>query len=379
MVRAPGYIELLGDQSPLADGLVISAAINRGVYIASVPRSDGKIELVSSSNPEREIFWAGRTQPAGSQTWADGFKCVLAQIQRKGVGVAGFSAAIWDDFPSGHDFGRISAVDLAAALAIRQLFPFALAEGALAPPPKRNAKGELPPLNVKEQIQFAKLLQPSPDAGSHAGPGASTSLFGKAWHVVNLDHHLATFELSPMIGEVMVICEPDVAISEFAGTAPGMSDVPRNCALAAIKLGAKSLRSVELPQLKAAAAKLTPREYECASHVIGEFARVVGAERALRSEDHRQFGQFMFQSHESARTLLKNVSADANLLVELARACAGCLGARAFGAAPSADATVNLVSHHQAEEFMKHMSGQYQVRTGRKLRTFVLQIADGAG
>ena len=42
-------------------------------------------------------------------------------------------------------------------------------------------------------------------------------------------------------------------------------------------------------------------------------------------------------------------------------------------------ATINLVAHHQAEDFMKSMARQYQARTGHKLEPMLCQIVDGAG
>src|SRR5439155_8574927 len=139
-----------------------------------------------------------------------------------------------------------------------------------------------------------------------------------------------------------------------------------NCESAARKLGAKSLRSVELRLLEANRSKLTAREYQCAHHVVAEIARVVAGERALEDQDHRQFGQYMFQSHESSRDFLKNSTPELDSLVELARAHPGCLGARLTGGG-FGGATINLVAHHQAESFMEHMRQKYQARNGHRL------------
>src|SRR5207249_10541899 len=150
------------------------------------------------------------------------------------------------------------------------------------------------------------------------------------------------------------------------------------CVSSAGKLGAKSLRSVELKMLEANKSKLTPREYECTRHVVGEIQRVVFGERALREDDHRQFGQYMFQSHESSRAWLKNSTPELDVLVELARAHPGCLGARLTGGG-FGGATISLVQYHQAESFMNHLARRYQERTGQNLQPVLCQIVDGAG
>ena len=105
---------------------------------------------------------------------------------------------------------------------------------------------------------------------------------------------------------------------------------------------------------------------------------MVFAEKALNDDDHRQFGQYLFLSHESSRDFLKNSCPELDLLVELARAHPGCLGARLTGGG-FGGATINLVAYHQADDFMKTIAEQYEQRTGRKTKPVVCQIVDGAG
>jgi galactokinase len=111
--------------------------------------------------------------------------------------------------------------------------------------------------------------------------------------------------------------------------------------------------------------------------VVSEIQRVIAGERALRADDHRQFGQYMFQSHESSRDYLKNSTKELDLLVELARKHPGCLGARLTGGG-FGGATINMVAHHQADDFMKHMAEGYRKETGRELKPLLCQVVDGA-
>jgi galactokinase len=155
------------------------------------------------------------------------------------------------------------------------------------------------------------------------------------------------------------------------------NELRQSCESAAQKLGAKSLRSVEPRHLTASKSKLTQREYECAHHVVSEIARVAAGERALHDQDYRQFGQYMFQSHESSRDFLKNSTPELDLLVEIARKHPGCLGARLTGGG-FGGATINLVAYHQAEDFMSAMARQYKERSGHELKPLVCQIVAGA-
>ena len=62
LVQAPGRVELLGNHTVYNEGLVMSLAVDRYIFIASAPRSDGKIALVSSAFPGKEEFLLSRIQ-----------------------------------------------------------------------------------------------------------------------------------------------------------------------------------------------------------------------------------------------------------------------------------------------------------------------------
>src|SRR5438874_2578659 len=158
-VRAPGRLELLGNHTDYNEGLVMSLAVDKYIHMASAPRTDGKIELVSASFPERELFWMSELKKNPAAPWADYVKGVLDQLRKRGVHFTGFNAAISGDIPMGAGMSSSAALEVATALTIRRLFPFGLGESAATVPPKRNDKGELPPLSAKEKLSFAKLCQ----------------------------------------------------------------------------------------------------------------------------------------------------------------------------------------------------------------------------
>ncbi len=377
IVQAPGRLEVLGNHTDYNDGLVMSVAVDRYIFIASGPRTDGKIEIVSSAFPEVERFWMSDIKPNPAARWADYVKGVLVQLRKRGVHFSGFNAAIHGTIPIGAGMSSSAALEVATALAIRRLNPFSLTETGATLPPKRNEKGELPPLPAAERLHYAKLCRAAENefVGMPCGIlDQVSSLFGKAWHVMNIDCKFLTVETAPVIGEAIIVCESGVKHELVGGE---YAELRKNCESAAQKLRARSLRSVEMKYLQANQPALTTREYECAHHVVSEIARVVAAERALRNDDHRQFGQYLFQSHESSRDSLKNSTSELDTLVELARKHPGCLGARLTGGG-FGGATINLVAYHQAGSFMDYMAREYAARTGHKIKPVVCQVVDGA-
>jgi galactokinase len=377
VVKAPGRLELLGNHTDYNEGVVMALAVDRYIHIASSPRVDGKIELVSSAFPGRETFWVSDLKKSEAAPWSNYVKGVLDQLRKRGINFNGFNAAIFGDIPMGAGMSSSAAIEVATALTVRRLFPFSLTERGCAAPPARNQKGEVPPLVAGEKLFFAKLCQAAENqfVGVQSGLlDQISSLCGRAWQVMEIDFQHLKVEYAPMAGEAIIVCNSGVKHELVGGE---YNELRKSCESAAAKLGKKSLRQVELKSLEASQAKLTPREYECARHVVSEIQRVIAGERALREDDHRQFGEYMFQSHESSRQFLKNSTAELDLLVELARAHPGCLGARLTGGG-FGGATINLVAFHQAESFMRHMAEKYQQQTGHALQPIPCQIVDGA-
>ncbi len=376
VIRAPGRLELLGNHTDYNEGLVLSVAVDRWVDMAVTPRTDGKVELISSAFAQPEIFPANELKRNPATPWTDYVKGVLDQLRRRGVHFKGFSAAVHGTITIGAGMSSSAALEVATALAVRHMFPYSLAEAGLATPPNRDRQGRLPPLSRSDRLLIAKLCRAAENefVGVKSGLLDQIScLFGKAGNAMEIDFKFLTVELAPLAGEALVVCDSGVPHSLARG---GYNELREQSDAAAKALGVKFLRSVDVPMLMANKAKLTPRQYECAYHVVSEIQRVVFATRALREGDHAQFGQYMFQSHESSRDLLKNSTPELDLLVDLARKHSSCLGARLTGGG-FGGATINLVVHHEAPDFMAYMAREYEKSTGRKMEPKLCQIVDG--
>jgi galactokinase len=378
VVQAPGRLELLGNHTDYNQGLVLALAVNRFIAMAVTPRKDGRIELVSSAFPEKEIFSVHEFVRNLAAPWSDYVKGVLNELRRRKVHFSGFSAAIHGTIPLGAGMSSSAALEVATALAVRQLHPYTLTATGATLPPKRGDDGALPPLMVSEKIEMAKACQAAESGFVGVNCGLLdqiSSLFGKAFHAIEIDCQSLAVEHVPMIGEIaIVVCNSGVKHALVAGE---YNELRVHCEAAARVMGAKTLRSVDLPYLTAHRRKLGQREYECAHHIVGEIQRVIFGARALRDGDFEQFGQYLLQSHESSRDVFRNSCAELDLLVELARAHPACFGARLTGGG-FGGATINLVKRDQVEAFNRALASGYEQKTGRPLTPMVCQVVDGA-
>lgn len=378
LVQAPGRVELLGNHTDYNEGLVLSLAVDRFIFLAASPRSDGRVELVSSAFPQKETFFVNRIEKNPAAPWADYVKGVLRQLQQRGVHFTGFNAAIHATLPLGAGLSSSGALEVATALTVRKLWPYQLTETAVTTPPNRQPDSEPPPLTTREKLWLAQLCQRAENSfvGVRCGIlDQVSSLCGKAHHVIELDCQHLTVELTPLPGDVAIVILDSGVKHELA--AGQYNTLRSHCEAAARALGLRSLRALDPERLAAACPRLSTRQYECARHVVDENQRVLAAGRALREGDLAQFGQYLYQSHESSRDLFKNSCAELDLLVELARRQPGCLGARLTGGG-FGGATINLVERACAEEFMATMTQEYERRSGRRLTPLRCQAADGA-
>jgi len=378
VVKAPGRLELLGNHTDYNQGLVMSLAVDKYIFIASSPRSDGYIEIASSAFPEKEKFSLSELKKNPASPWADYVKGVLEQLRKHGAHFGGFSAAIHGTVPMGAGMSSSAALEVATALTVRQLYPFTVTETGSTVPPTRDSKGQLRDLRLDEKLNLARLCQRAENqyVGVQSGIlDQISSLFGKQFHALEIDCQQLSVDHVPMFGEIAIlICNSGVKHSLVGGE---YNELRQMCESAAKKIGVKALRAVDSKMLADHKSKLTEREYQCAYHIVGEIQRVIFGAKALREDDFAQFGQYMFQSHESSRDYFGNSTKELDLLVEIAREHPATLGARLTGGG-FGGATINLIKRDAIEDFSKHMAAKYKDKSGHEMTPLPCQIVDGA-
>jgi len=377
-VRAPGRLELLGNSADYNKGLAMAVAIDRSVWVSAAPRVDGRIELASSAFRTRDKFWLTSIKFSEDAPWTAFIKGVLDRLRRHGVNFSGFNACAHGDIPRSSGLGASSALTVAAALAIRELYPWRVTATGVMRPPMR-VKGKLPRLGTGEFLQVARFCQEAET--EFAGVECHlldpiVSLRGKEFHVVSVDFLHHSVEQIPLIEDVaFVVCETGIPRPRDRRA---HRNLRQHCVAAARALKASALRSVEPRYLSSRRKRLSQREYECAYHIVGENQRVAFADRALREGDIEQFGQYLLQSHDSCREFFGNSSRELDLLVQLARAHPACLGARLTGGG-FGGATVNLIRFSQLDEFKASISALYRKLLGREIDPMFCRVVNGAG
>jgi galactokinase len=346
---APGRVELLGNHTDYNQGVVLAAAIDRGLTVTGISRNDDSIELSSKLIDAKITTSLSDLRPQTNHRWANYALGVVKEFCAAGHKIGGFAADVSGDVPAGAGLSSSAAFEVATAgflIALHDLRVDPLAVARLCQRAENNFVG----------VQSGLLDQ-------------ATSVFGRADYVVYLDFQSDVIRTIPLPMRLALVIAQSHGKHELIDSLYNQRRV--ECAAAADALGVASLREITPAQLAIAGRNLDPTLHRRAAHIVGENDRVFRAVNILESgESPAEFGALMNASHESSRTNFENSTAELDRLVEIARSVPGVLGSRLTGGG-FGGATVTLVEATRAPELVAHLRP-------RAVAVFVCRAADGA-
>jgi galactokinase len=355
MAHAPGRVELLGNHTDYNEGVVLSAAIDRGVTVHGEGRSDDRVVLSSLSLEEQvdvPIHAIGKQE---HESWANYPLGVVHGFAARGYETGGFSMEIASDLPIGAGLSSSAALEVATATFLKKLFYWKI-----------------------EPLQMARICRQVENefVGVNCGLlDQISSVFGRRNCAIFLDCRAETVETVPFPdGLALLITHSGVKHALVGGE---YNQRRERCFSAAEKLGARALRDVTSDQLERERGKLSDEEYRRAAHIVGENERVNQGIEFLRTSNAKGFGELMFASHESSRTNFENSTPELDALVRIAREEEGVYGSRLTGGG-FGGATVSLVETGQARRIATNFEEKYQGEMGIECRTYLCEIDDGA-
>lgn len=352
---APGRVELLGNHTDYNEGVVLSAAIDRGITLTGAKTGSSKVIVGDAKAGLHYETDAEALAPSKEQDWSNYLVGVLDVFKKNGLPVSGFQAEIASTLPQGAGLSSSAALEVSTAMLLQKLYG----------------------LNL-DRLQIAKMCRRAENefVGVNCGLlDQVSSAFGKAGHAIFLDCRAETVETIPFPqGVELLITQCGVPHRLTGGE---YNERRLQCFDAAARLGAKALRDVTSGQLEAAVTRLPELSYKRAAHVVGENERVMQGINFLRSGDVAGFGDLMFASHESSRVNFQNSTPELDLLVEIAHGLPGVLGSRLTGGG-FGGATVTLLEKDKAAEVKEALVARYREKTGNTATAHLCEIADGA-
>lgn len=358
---APGRVNLIGEHTDYNGGFVLPMAIERGTTVAAARRDDRKIRVLSKNLNEAGEIDLDASQVSRRDSWLDYVEGVAWVLERGGAKLSGADLLIDSDVPVGAGLSSSAALEISVGLA--------LSEVAGAP-------------IEKMRLALAGQTAEHEFVGAQVGiMDQYISAFGQANHALLIDCRSLEAEQIPFdaADAAVVICDSKVkhelAASEY--------NTRRAECEEAVKIlrrslpGIKLLRDVSVKDYERHAKHLPEIIRKRARHVVTENERTLNAAAALKKNDLTEFGRLMRLSHKSLRDNYEVSCRELDLLVEIASASEGVLGARMTGGG-FGGSTVNLVQKKFVGEFSEKIIADYQRQTNIEPAIYVSSPADGA-
>jgi len=360
LVRAPGRVNLIGEHTDYNDGFVLPMAIDRAVWIALRSTDDGHVRVQGVDVDAVGEFSLENLRdsgpPAALEGWLEYLKGTAWALQDAGYKLKGWEGAMAGDVPIAAGLSSSAALELATARAFAHVSDLPWDPAAMALLGQRAE-------NVWVGVNCGIMDQ-------------MISASGRVGHAFLLDcRTLAGRHVSLPAGTAVVVLD--------TGTRRGLVDSAynerrRQCETVSAHFGVQALRDVSAADLAARAGELADMSVRRARHVITENDRTVEAAEALATGDAARMGELMNASHASLRDDFEVSSEALDVMVECARATAGCHGARMTGAGFGGCA-VALAEAEAAEALARTAGDAYRQATGNQPQVYVCTATDGAG
>jgi galactokinase len=357
VAEAPGRVNLIGEHTDYNDGFVLPVAVDRTIAVA-MARCDGDVVRVYSREfQEQDAFALDCVEPVANGAWRNYVRGVAWSLRSGGYSLRGGVMAIAGDVSIGAGLSSSAALEVAVA-------------GALA----GNAGAQI----VAKDLALLATKAENEFVGVQCGVmDQLAAALAERDHALLVD--CRSLETEPI---ALPLTERGVALVVVdSGVTRSLGETAYNrrraeCEQAAALLGVGSLRDATPEMIELAGGDLSETLRRRARHVVTENGRVVSAVGALRAGDLDCVGRLMAESHASLRDDFQVSVPQVDLLVALAIATEGVLGARLTGAG-FGGCTVNLVRRDALAAFRERVIGGHRGQSGISATMYVCDTERG--
>ncbi len=363
LVRAPGRVNLIGEHTDYNDGYVFPCAIERSIWMAASPRSDGQVRAYALNFQKSSTFSLETIEKAQNpdESWSDYLRAIAAILQREGYPLIGLNIVTYGTVPIASGLSSSASMLVAGALLFASAAGVEIDLKRLALLAQR-AEIEFVGVNVGIMDQFISAL-------------------GRRDHALFIDTRTLDYEAVPLPSEGVQIVIADT--NKKRGLVDSEYNTRRaECeqAVAILKSNLPSitaLRDVTIAEFERYADTLPEVVRKRAKHVITENTRVLESVNALKSGDITRFGELMNASHESLKDDYAVSCAELDALAGASRSIEGVYGARMTGAG-FGGCTVSLVADSAVEAFKAQVPALYRAATGLDTTIYTTKAEQGA-
>ena len=358
---SPGRINLIGEHTDYNGGFVFPGAVDKGVAIEIYRNGSRKVCLLALDRddvPYVEFSLDDKEKPA--QHWACYIFGVCKELEKRGVTLGGFNAAITGDVPLDAGMSSSAALESVFAFALNTMF----ADGRV------------------DKFELAKIGQ----ATEHNYCGVKCGIMdqfapvmGRKGCLIRLDCRSLEYEYIPFDPKGYRLVLVNSGVKHSLGNE--YNERRESCEKAVALMndqfgGVETLRDANYQMLDAVKSGLTEQDYRRAKYVLDEKERVLAVCDALNEGKYELVGQKMYETHWGLSRDYTVSCPELDFLVETAQEC-GVTGSRIMGGG-FGGCTINLVRETICDKFISKVRREYACKYGIIPEIYQVVIGDGS-
>ena len=357
---SPGRVNLIGEHIDYNGGQVMPCAISLGTYLAISKNKDKVFRFQCLNFPETAELHLQNSYTKSGKEWFNYPLGILDQVLGLGHPVSGLDMLFDGNLPIGAGLSSSASIEVLMIYALDQLFQLNISKVEIALLSKK-VENEFIGVNCGIMDQFAVT-------------------FGEKNKAILLNCDSLEYELLPFdTGNYSLVIINTNKTRSLADSKYNERFAQCGAALKALKkeIDAKNLCDIDIQTFQSHKYLLNdPVLEKRALHVISENLRVNKAAKVLNENKLDEFGQLMYQSHESLKELYEVSGIELDTIVEFCKDYKDCIGARMTGAGFGGCA-IALVEKRKMENFGRSLIEFYKEKIGYEPEVFASEIGNG--
>jgi len=333
---SPGRVNLIGEHIDYNGGKVMPCAISLGTYLAISKNTDKVFRFQCLDFPETAELHLQDSYTKSGKEWFNYPLGILNEVLNLGHPVSGLDMLFDGNLPIGAGLSSSASIEVLMSYALDQLFQLNIQKVEIALLSKK-VENEFIGVNCGIMDQFAVT-------------------FGEKNRAILLNCDSLEHELLPFdTGNYSLVIINTNKTRSLTDSKYNERFAECGAALKALKkeIDAKNLCDIDVETFQSYKHLINDRVLEKrALHVISENFRVNKAAKVLSENKLNEFGQLMYQSHQSLKDLYEVSGIELDTIVEFCKNNEHCLGARMTGAGFGGCA-IALVDKGKIDKFRK--------------------------
>jgi len=357
--EAPGRIHFLGGQGEPESGFFLSAAIDRFINAAVSPRKDNSFRFYAADLGERKRSTLANLKYRREDRWANYLKTAVILFIEMGYPMKGLNFSFCGDIPQNVGLASSTAIEAAAAAALRSLLRIQISDMELAQKLKETHSSVFGDTASLADYQVCLM----------ARKDQFLIIDVSAGEVKKIKSPLSRFRILLVDSRVPRMGAERELASRRADTLKGLELLSKDSE-------GISFRDFASTDLLESLGNFPEKIRRRSMHIVDEIHRINDACDALERCDLAMLSKIIFHSHESLRDLYEISCPEIDWLVKRAQEIEGAAGSRMTGVG-FGGCTYTIIRRELVETYKKRLE-DYERIFGFRPVIYEVKLATGA-